>query len=305
MSSRRFFLAGGALLLLAASCASLEDGPRADWGRLEQEGRIATDARVLEARRKGDQYVWSDGTVVLGAEYAPHPLGRGLRLTTYLQSQRGESRTQFILDTASSASWLSWGAPLMADVHASPERVVRVVYGSPGRGHWAYAPTVFMGSLRGTDLAVVLEEVEHSLGSGTNILGFRHFFHTQMEHVGDRWLLRSGQDRAAVVPEGWHKVAFIPGLPLVRVRDPAGRETIAILDTGAPENYALKGAVRGTYALPIGDTKTSLPLRVLKTAPYPVTTLWGHKVTLLIGMEWLAAHNWRMTFDKATWAFAP
>lgn len=298
-------LALSALLFLFPSCARGPGRAQADWKGLEEQGRIVEDKATVQSVMERERYTWSDGTVALQAMYERHPMGKSLRLTTELNSPQSGSGTPFVVDTGSSSSWLSWGAPLAQGALVSKQIRCVVAYGTQSSGHGGYVPDVSLGPLRGTDLPIALREQNHSLGSPSNVLGFPHFFHTQMEHTDGQWLLRSGTDRAAVIPAGWRHVSFIPGLPLVRIVDPTGRETIALLDTGAPENYALQGAPRGTYSLRTSNGQEKLEVPALKTGPWPVATLYGYRVTMLIGMDWLASRDWRMTFDKATWAFAP
>ena len=269
--------------------------------RAASHSRIVRHNPSLEARERGEPYRWSSGTVLLRAHPTP---GRGLRLSTDIASAGG-NHTPFILDTGSTATWLSWGSPLARDAFVDPTNTCRVDYGSAAQGHWGYVPSPMMGPLRGPDMPVALHRERHTLHSAANVIGFPQFFNTQMEHKNGSWLLRSGSDRLPPVPKGWETGTFIPGLPLVRLLDPSGRQTVALVDTGAPHNYALRGAPHGTYKLWSADGKATLEVPVQRTGPYPRTNLWGYDVTLLIGMDWLATQNWRMTFDRGTWAFQP
>jgi hypothetical protein len=293
-----------ALLLWATGCAGSPRRVQSTRTEAPATARVVSQNPSLDARDRGEPYRWSDGTVVLQARSARSARGRGLRLSTELASPRG-NRTPFILDTGSTATWLSWSSPLARDAFVDPRNPCSVDYGSAAQGHWGYVSNVSMGPLQGPDMPMALHGERHTLNSAANVLGFPQFFHTQLEHTNGQWLLRSGTGRGVSAPAGWEQVAFIPGLPLVRVEDPNGRPTVALIDTGAPENFALRGAPCGTYKLRSADGKATLEIPVPRTGPFPTTNLWGHEVTMLIGMDWLSTQNWRMTFDRGLWAFQP
>lgn len=290
------------LALLLAGCA--RSATSVDWRTLEAEGRVVDAPEGMDLMLQGGSYLWTDG--VVGLELTPVAgfMARGVRLTTTLSGAQGNA-TRFMLDTGSVGSLLSTDAPLAKEVMLS--RVAFRTQGTHAQGHMGHLPVVRMGGIEGRNLTVAVVTASEIPDVERNILGILHLHRTQLEHRGARWTLRSGASRLPTSEPGWAVVRLEPGTPVVRVMDPAGRPVHALIDSGAYSSFAVGQGRTGTYRIVATDGAPvhDIPVGRRESRRIDPQAFGGHEISLVLGMDVLTSREWRLTFDRATWAIAP
>lgn len=297
-SRARLCAIAGALLLLGCSSPATP----IDWKQIEASGRAVKTPAGMGVIMGQGQFRWSDGTVPLQVVPIKSTLARGMRLSTWLTGAQG-NRTRFLLDTGSVGTLIGARSPIASEAMISRMRV-NAVGPAGATGYMGHLPEVHMGPLTGRDVAVAVVTDSKIPEVERNIVGIVHLFHTQIEHLEGRLTLRNGADRRPKTEAGWQVVPFEPGTPVVRVLDPNGQLRMALVDTGAFTTHAVAGAPKGAWVLPGPDGGAVHQFEVRKSSGR-AGVMGGHRFELVIGMDLLASRDWRMTFDEATWAFAP
>ncbi|MCC7137585.1 MAG: aspartyl protease family protein [Planctomycetes bacterium] len=298
----QMFLVAAAAVAGVGACAPARRP--IDWQAVEREGRLVDKPEGIDVLKGGQQFRWGDGEVELTVNHVGGPLRTGARLFVDLQGADG-SPTPFLVDTGTTASFLSSTAPLAREVRIARKATYQVEHGRKDVGHLGYLPTVRMGPLSGRDLAVGITELSHTAREPANVLGLIHIFHTQMEYDGGGWWLRSGATRRPATESGWTLVRLELGTPFVRVRDPSGQEVYAMVDTGANASAAVQGYPEGDYTVLAADGSVALRIPARHTAPWPGLEQSGYKISVVIGMDALSSRPSRLTLDQSAWSFPP
>jgi len=275
-----------------------------DWERLREAGRLVERPAGLDVLTGKAQYRWTDGTVPLKLVPVHGLFGRGSRIAASLSGERG-NRTMFLLDTGSVGSLLAMTAPLAGEVMLS--RIAFTTIGTQAKGYVGYLPVVRMRGVEGRDMTVSLVTSSVLPDAERNLLGIVHLFHTQLEHRGGDWILRSGSARLAASERGWATVRLEPGTPVVRLRGPDGRVVNALIDTGAYESFVVGDSLLGAYSIRAVDGTQAhrFQVREKKDRRIDPRSFGGHEIGLVIGMDMLVSREWRLTFDESAWSFAP
>ena len=285
--------------LVPLSCSQTQ---AVDWAAYERAGRIVDQPAGLDVLMGKAQYHWSDGSVPLELIAVDSVLTPGVRLGTWVSGACGNP-TRFLLDTGSVGTLLGQSAPLARELYLS--RIPFQTFGTEMRGYMGHLPEVRMGPLMGRDLVVNVITESPLPASEQNILGIVHLYHTQLEHRGGRWTLRSGSARLAVTEPGWATARLEPGTPIVQVHDPGDKPVYALIDTGAFHSFAVGSCSRGTYELHGLDGTVLHRIAIDQKKNRQVGPLAGYTIGVVIGMDVLRSREWRMTFDQSTWSFAP
>ena len=253
---------------------------------------------------KEGRYIWTDGTVDLELVPVAGMLTRGMRLTTTVTGAQGNA-TRFMLDTGSVGSLLAMDAPIADEMMLS--RMPFQAVGTHAQGYLGHLPIVRMGQVQGRDLTVAVTTGSALPDMERNILGIVHLFHTQLEHRGSQWTLRSGSARLARTEPGWADVRLESGTPILRVQDPADRPVYALIDSGAYESLAVGTSTTGTYRIRGTDGAEVQRVDVRRRHEQSIDprAYGGYETGLILGMDVLTSRDWRMTFDESTWAIAP
>lgn len=275
-----------------------------DWAQWEAEGRVVERPAGLEVLFGEGAYRWTDGVVELGLSRVESFFDRGVRITVPVMGARGHE-TRFMLDTGSVGSLVALDAPLARELVLS--RIPFQAEGTHASGYLGHLPVVRMGPLEGRDLTVSVVTESEIPDSERNILGIVHLYHTQLEHIGGRWTLRSGRARLAASEAGWDVVRLEPGTPVLRVQGPDGSELKALIDTGAYESFAIAGSRTGTYTISSirGAAVHRFVVKARKDMTIREIAFGGHSIGLVLGMDVLTSREWRLTPDQSTWAFLP
>jgi hypothetical protein len=305
------------LVVLLAACRG--NPAPLDWGKVQAEGRLIPPPPGCSVSKDVD---WGDGVVEL-TYVEKSVLGRRQpELLATIEGARGHATTLKV-DTAGGATELAGNAPLVDEAVLWDDVTLERVGQVKETGLCGHLPVAAWGPLRTRDLPVTVMERNATWLRGSSILGGVALWHTQMEHGGGRWRVRSGTSRVAASEPGWHVVPLVAcrSYPLVRLRDARGRALLAFVDTGAYASIALHDFDEGTYRLHdsggrlVADVPVRNSARLQTRCFYDQGRLlrWdtdrpgsrAEEVGLLIGMDFLAAHDWRLTFDQGVWAFPP
>ena len=298
--SRVCLLTAIAVILWGCSRSSHE----VDWAQWEAAGRVAERPAGFDVLLGKAAHRWTDGSVALELVPVASLVHRGVRLATRVSGAQGHE-TRFLLDTGSVGSLLGMNAPLAREVVLS--RIPFKTGGTHATGYVGHLPLVRMGPIEARDLTVSVVTRSDLQDAERNILGIVHLFHTQLEHRGGRWTLRSGSARLAASEPGWISARLEPGTPVLRVRGPEGRVIKALIDTGAYESFAVGASPRGRYEIPAvsGAVAHRFQIRTHKDRVIDASSFGDHEVGLIIGMDVLTSRAWRLTPDEGSWSFAP
>ncbi len=290
-------LVGAGLLLAACTPARAP----VDWASVEREGRTANEAK-LEMLLAVQDYHFSDGELPLRYERTIAPLIEAPQLFVEGASASGASTT-FIVDTGAGGTLIGARSSLARDVYVSRRRFQGIGYQIDG--YLGYLPELRLGPLVGPDLAVAVAERAHARHAPSNILGIIQLFHTQIEHSGARWSMRSGTARLPARETGWQHVPLLQGTQLVHLRGPDGRVVVGMIDTGATDSFAVPPTVEGNYRLLAEDGTLVLTVPADDEVEWRDFKMGGRAVQVIIGMDVLAERDWRLSCYEGLWALAP
>jgi hypothetical protein len=307
--------------LLAVALAACRGNPAPmDWGRVQAEGRLVREPPP--GCHVSKNVFWGDGVAEL-THVEKSAFGRAQpELLATIEGARGNATT-FKVDTAGGATELAGNVPLVDETVLWADVTLERVGQVKETGLCGHLPVAVWGPLRTRELPVTVIERNASWLRGSSILGGVALWHTQMEHRDGRWRVRSGTSRVAASEPGWQVVRLVScrNYPLVRLLDARGRALLAFVDTGAYASIALSGFSEGTYHLHDAAGRLVADVPVRNSARLQTRCLYdegrllrgdqdrpgprAEEVGLLIGMDFLRQHAWRLTFDQGVWAFPP
>ena len=288
-----------ATLLLLIACTPSR--APVDFEAVEREGRVADDA-TLDRLITVQDYHFSDGEVALRYERTIAPLIKAPQLFVDGTNSQGASTT-FLVDTGASGTLIGARSSLARDVFVSRRRFQSVGYQIDGV--LGYLPGLRIGPIVGPELAVAIAEREHARHAPSNILGIIQLFHTQLEHKGGRWTLRTGAARHSARVQGWQHVPLIRGTQLVHLTGADGRVVVGLIDTGATRSHVLPPTTEGTYRLLAEDGAVVLGVPADDEVDWQGMRMGGHDVQVLIGMDVLTSRDCRLSCYEGLWAIAP